>query len=118
MRAEDLAARHSGDEFPLILADLEPRGAHSAVEAAARVQTSLRQPFRVAQEELSLDASIGVSIYPQDATDGDELLSHSDKAMYPSKRKRLGGTRFDAKADFDPTPAGRPSPIGASGRSA
>ena len=111
MRAEDLAARHSGDEFLLILADLQARDARSAVEAAAaRMHAALHRPFRVGDEEISLDASIGVSIYPQDATDGDELLSCADKAMYTSKRERLGGTRFSAKTDPDPT--ARPSLTG------
>jgi len=90
-RTGDVVARQGGDEF-LILADLEPaRGdvlthARKAAEVMAKkIRRTLRTPFVVSGVEIFVSASIGVSLYPDDACDSETLLKHADAAMYRAK---------------------------------
>lgn len=101
-RAEDLLARHSGDEFLLMLADLNPPEAREAAEAAAiKVHDALRKPFVTRGEAFSIDASIGIGMFPEQAPDGEVLLRLADTAMYQSKREGGGGTRVFEQSDDD-----------------
>lgn len=85
IRAEDTAARLGGDEFVLLLADLEHRGECDRV--LARVVSALALPF-VLNESVSvtLSASIGVALFPDDGETADELMRSADQAMYAAKR--------------------------------
>ncbi|HVH53527.1 MAG TPA: EAL domain-containing protein, partial [Actinomycetota bacterium] len=95
-RETDLVARQGGDEFLLLLADIEggsvpgfegTDGAILVVESvAARVHESLRAPFNVAGTELYVSASIGISMFPHDADDAMALLKNADAAMYQSRK--------------------------------
>jgi diguanylate cyclase (GGDEF)-like protein/PAS domain S-box-containing protein len=95
-RETDLVARQGGDEFLLLLADIEggsvpgfegTDGAILVVESvAARVHESLRTPFNVAGTELYVSASIGISMFPHDADDAMALLKNADAAMYQSRK--------------------------------
>ncbi|HET7870824.1 MAG TPA: EAL domain-containing protein [Actinomycetota bacterium] len=95
-RETDLVARQGGDEFLLLLADIEggsvpgfegTDGAILVVESvAARVHESLRAPFNVAGTELYVSASIGISMFPHDADDAPSLLKNADAAMYQSRK--------------------------------
>jgi len=95
-RETDLVARQGGDEFLLLLADIEggsvpgfegTDGAILVVESvAARVHESLRAPFNVAGTELYVSASIGISMFPHDADDATALLKNADAAMYQSRK--------------------------------
>jgi diguanylate cyclase (GGDEF)-like protein/PAS domain S-box-containing protein len=100
-RETDLVARQGGDEFLLLLADLDrgigPVGATdagllAAESVAARVHEALREPFDLAGVEFFASASIGVSLYPHDAHDAVGLLKNADTAMYRSKRTEPGGS--------------------------
>ena len=95
-RETDLVARQGGDEFLLLLADIEggsvpgfegTDGAILVVESvAARIHESLRAPFNVAGTELYVSASIGISMFPHDADDASSLLKNADAAMYQSRK--------------------------------
>ena len=111
-RETDLVARLSGDEFLLLLADLD-RGAGAlgggpdaglliAESVASRVREALEQPFDLGGSEFFVSASIGISLYPQDASDAEMLLRNADAAMYRSKEFERGGYVVYASNDDDP----------------
>ncbi|MBF0402149.1 MAG: EAL domain-containing protein [Magnetococcales bacterium] len=83
VRPYDLVARLGGDEFTLIL----PQLAHiSYVEfIARRILEALAKPFLLESGETHISGSIGITIYPQDATDMESLLKQADTAMYYAK---------------------------------
>ena len=102
-RDTDVVARQGGDEFLLLLADLDRSGlptAGDAVEhAPVRGRVSLRSASarrsgrrsRWRAPRCSLSASIGISMYPEDATDARRCCAGADAAMYRSKRRGPGG---------------------------
>jgi diguanylate cyclase (GGDEF)-like protein/PAS domain S-box-containing protein len=91
VRSTDLLARQGGDEFLLLLTDLERDPRLSAEATAKQVETALLEPFHIADAEFEVGASIGISIYPDDAPDADTLLRHADAAMYEVKQAGRGG---------------------------
>lgn len=85
-RETDLVARLGGDEFLVLLADLPLSGAEAAAAAVVeRMVCSLAEPLVAQGAALRVTASVGISLYPTDATCADELLAHADAAMYQSK---------------------------------
>jgi diguanylate cyclase (GGDEF)-like protein/PAS domain S-box-containing protein len=100
-RDSDLVARQGGDEFLLLLADLDPDAADEAIHAvASRVHEALRDPFVLHGVEFHARGSIGISVFPRDAHDAETLLKNADIAMYRAKRLEPGGHVFFA-ADAD-----------------
>jgi len=93
IRLSDTAARFGGDEFVVLLEDLD--STETAVEVAERILDDLRQPLTVAGKELALRGSIGISILEGSSTAGaDELIRDADAAMYIAKRDGKGGYRL------------------------
>jgi diguanylate cyclase (GGDEF)-like protein/PAS domain S-box-containing protein len=99
-RETDLVARQGGDEFLLLLADLDrglgpevgtEAGLLVAESVATRVHEALQEPFDLGGVEFFSSASLGVSLFPQDATDATALLKNADTAMYQSKKAEPGG---------------------------
>ena len=92
IRKSDTAARLGGDEFTVILQEVS----HFAyvVFAARRILEQLSKPFQLRLGEASIAGSIGVAIYPHDATDMETLLAKSDAAMYEAKEAGRGTFRF------------------------
>jgi diguanylate cyclase (GGDEF)-like protein len=85
-------ARLGGDEFTVIIPGLTH--AQDAAKLARRILTSLAHPIRVAGQEIFVNASIGIAIYPDDGEDLETLLMHADTAMY--KAKEHGGSSYQA----------------------
>ena len=81
-----LVARHGGDEFLLVLADVPDRDV--AIRAVtARLTGRLAEPFMVpGHAQLSVRASIGASMYPRDGRDAAALVRRADAEMYRMKR--------------------------------
>jgi diguanylate cyclase (GGDEF)-like protein len=95
LRACDILARMSGDEFLLILDPLESR--EQIVDVMDRLVERLKQPFLIDGFEIFTSASIGVSFYPEHGTDYEALRRNADTAMYRAKDGVKGGASF-----FDP----------------
>lgn len=90
IRETDTLARPGGDEFTIILDDLEEL---SSVERVAHdVLRSLMLPFQLGSDCCYISASIGITLYPDDAIVLDELLKKADQAMYAAKHQ--GRNRF------------------------
>jgi diguanylate cyclase (GGDEF)-like protein len=95
VRESDTVARLGGDEFVLILPGLDP--AHATFETMtvlARVRESFLAPFRLSDQTPTLTSSIGVSMYPLDATDPVSLIKQADTAMYAAKEAGRNAYRF------------------------
>jgi diguanylate cyclase (GGDEF)-like protein/PAS domain S-box-containing protein len=101
-RHGDVLARAGGDEFLVLLPDVPEEGERSALSAAQRVVAAFQDPFEVAGTELHVTASVGVSLFPRDAGDADELLRHSDAAMYEAKRSARAGFSLYSHDGDDP----------------
>lgn len=89
LRDTDVLARQGGDEFLVLLSDLDDDPEHVAEAVGAKLHAALKAPFNVAGTQLVTAASVGVSLYPDDASDSEALLRHADTAMY--KAKAAGG---------------------------
>src|SRR4051812_21732177 len=91
-RGMDLLARQGGDEFLLLLSDLDRSGAETHARGVADdLLQALAEPFSISGAEFHIGASIGVSLFPRDADDADELLRHADAAMYQAKAAGRNG---------------------------
>jgi diguanylate cyclase (GGDEF)-like protein/PAS domain S-box-containing protein len=97
-RANDLLARPGGDEFVLLLSDLDQGAAEAATVVGRLIRDSLAPAFRVAGAEFHLGASIGVSLFPQHADNADDLLRRADVAMEQAKRRGNGPAFFEPAA--------------------
>ncbi len=93
---KDWVARTGGDEFALALPGVAT--VDSAQIVAHRVQLALARPFVLAQQEVPLSASIGVSIFPLDAAGAGALVNNADAAMHHGKKTGQGGMEFFNKS--------------------
>jgi diguanylate cyclase (GGDEF)-like protein/PAS domain S-box-containing protein len=89
-READTVARVGGDEFTIVLPNVTSLQALSA--AAEVMLDDLSRPFPSEGQELFVSASVGISLYPDDASSVDELIKHADAAM--SSAKHLGRNNF------------------------
>jgi len=92
VRASDTVARVSGDEFVVVLPDVEQ--ADAAATVAQKVLVALGAPFRLGGREVSVNASVGVALYPADGSDADSLLKAADAALYRAKDLGRGAYCF------------------------
>lgn len=90
VREIDTVARLGGDEFVIILCDLEKQDVVERV--CSDILQKLREPYHLSAEVAYISASIGVTMYPQDAQDIDTLIKNADQAMYDAKSQ--GRDRF------------------------
>jgi len=110
-RRTDLVARQSGDEFLLLLSDLAKgpgtvpgtdASLLAAESVASRVHDVFRDPFTFEGVDFTISASLGIGMFPRDATDGKTLISHADVAMHRSKQIGPGGTVVFSSDEEDP----------------
>ncbi len=91
LRDEDMVARLGGDEFVIALFDIVRR--EDALVVAQKLLHALDAPFTLERNEISLRASIGIAIFPEDGRDAESLIRNADTAMYRAKQSG-GGQLF------------------------
>jgi diguanylate cyclase (GGDEF)-like protein/PAS domain S-box-containing protein len=92
VREVDTVSREGGDEFVIILPDLDVP--ESARVVADKILRELARPIEIGGHEIHVTPSIGISHYPNDATDVTQLLKHADNAMYQAKDAGRNTVRF------------------------
>ncbi len=97
VRPGDLVARLGGDEFAVLLPSVREVGA--AREVATRLRAALSEPIRLEGMSFDIEASVGIALYPDDATGFELLMQHADVAMYLAKERRSGVERYVADSD-------------------
>lgn len=84
VREGDTVARQGGDEFILLMPDIDGYG--GAAKIAEKLQSSVCAPFFFDVQELFVSASIGIALYPEDGENIEALFKHADAAMYSAKQ--------------------------------
>ena len=92
MRDSDTISRQGGDEFLLILRDVAD--AHAVAHLAEKLQETISGGYTVGGHELHITPSIGISLFPDDATDIDSLIRNADAAMYQAKENGRSSYQF------------------------
>jgi diguanylate cyclase (GGDEF)-like protein len=108
VRDDDFVARMGGDEFTVILADVQTREQLAAAEV--RVRAAFEEPFALGGASMSVAASVGSALWPEDAADVDALLQAADAAMYRDKFDKA--VPRNAPADSGSYAAGEARPRG------
>lgn len=85
VRASDFVARIGGDEFTVVLEEVDTPDAVARV--AEKICVSLREPFVFLQQRIFVGASIGIALYPRDGGTMNTLLKHADTAMFKAKER-------------------------------
>lgn len=97
VRPGDVVARLGGDEFAVLLPSV--REATAAREVASRLRAALAEPVRLEAMTFQVEASVGIAIYPDDASSFEQLMQRADVAMYLAKERQSGIERYVADAD-------------------
>jgi len=91
LREEDTLARFGGDEFIILLPNIDMNGVS---QVAQKLLDTLKKPFDIDGNELSISVSIGIALYPNDGLDFDTLYKNADTAMYRAKKEGRNGFYF------------------------
>ena len=89
---QESVSRLGGDEFVILLSKINDSA--DAGRVAARISEMLASPIACGEEEVSVTATIGISVFPEDGTDATTLLKHADMAMYHAKQQGRNCYRF------------------------
>jgi diguanylate cyclase (GGDEF)-like protein/PAS domain S-box-containing protein len=92
VRSSDTVSRHGGDEFVIVLSELEC--AEDAAVGAKKIIAALARPHKLAGHELHVTVSIGISVYPGDGQDAQTLLKKADMALYHAKDRGRDSYQF------------------------
>jgi diguanylate cyclase (GGDEF)-like protein/PAS domain S-box-containing protein len=92
LRTEDTVARFGGDEFVVLLPEVAEI---SDVKILANnLLNQIQKPYVISGHELMVTGSIGISVYPDDASDADDLIQLADSAMYLAKEQGRNNSQF------------------------
>jgi len=91
-RELDVVARMGGDEFAIIMTQMEQ--AADAATLSKRIRDSVIKPYQIEGHQIVTDISIGISVAPMDAVESNELLRNADMALYDAKADGRGTFRF------------------------
>ncbi|HVC49003.1 MAG TPA: EAL domain-containing protein [Burkholderiales bacterium] len=92
VRDTDTVARLGGDEFTVIMENVHEK--ERIADAANTILTALSQPFKLNTHEIVLSASVGITFYPDDAQDNENMLKTADIAMYHAKGQGRNNFQF------------------------
>ena len=95
LRAVDVAARLGGDEFVILIEEVND--SRNAATVAHKILNSVIKPITIMGQECRVTASIGISIYPNDAEDEQSLMKNADMAMYLAKEEGKNNYQFYSK---------------------
>ncbi len=106
IRRSDTVARTGGDEFSIILE--EPTSRQDAENVGLSLMQLLNEPFDLEGHSVQVGASVGIAVYPEDATDAEALCIAADRRMYSEKNSGRAAAR-----GFEPSPSpfGRTFPV-------
>ena len=96
VRNADVLGRFGEDEFVILLSELTDQKEASVVTASVikRIYQMLRKPFSVEEQSISVEVSIGVSLYPLDAANGEQMFQHSAEALKRAKENGRGQAQY------------------------
>lgn len=92
IRKIDTASRLGGDEFTIILQEIS--STHDAAGVAIHIIKKLEEVFHIGEHEILISASIGITVYPDDASTSTQMLSNADMSMYQAKEAGRNTYRF------------------------
>jgi len=92
VRGSDTVSRQGGDEFVVVLSELEH--AQNAARQAEKIHAALSAAHTIAQHDLHVNVSIGISIFPDDGQDAETLIKCADTAMYHAKENGRNNYQF------------------------
>ena len=92
LRAGDIVSRHGGDEFLVVLPEVQADSAPVAV--AEKLLAAVSEPVELEGQALSVSPSIGISLFPRDGADADTLIKNADAAMYLAKARGRSNYQF------------------------
>ncbi len=98
-RSDDTVSRHGGDEFLYLL--MEMKEDQDAAIVAKKIIEAVQLPCDVSAGQLTVDTSIGISIFPKDGTTAEALIKSADAAMYRAKQSKSG---YSFASDAPPEP--------------
>jgi diguanylate cyclase (GGDEF)-like protein len=88
LRKTDTICRLGGDEFIILLPRLvQPK--ENTVDVVRKIFSSLGEPFSIGENQIYVNTSIGIALYPDDGEEGEILIKSADKAMYLAKKEGL-----------------------------
>lgn len=92
VRQSDFVARLGGDEFVIMLPEIA--SSNDVVHVADKILRSISEPYLIDGQELRTSTSIGICLYPDDATEDQDLIKKADLAMYHAKSNGRGNYQF------------------------
>lgn len=97
VRATDTVSRHSGDEFVILLTEIEER--QDAAQIAEKLLAKFAEPRLIDGQQFDITLSIGISVYPEDGMDAETLMQNADIAMYTTKNGGRNSYHFFESAE-------------------
>ncbi|WP_171736984.1 EAL domain-containing protein [Vibrio sp. 99-70-13A1] len=92
IRSRDILARLGGDEFVIIVSDISDEA--EVIDIAQRIFNSFKEPINLYNKPVYVTLSLGISVFPNDGLDAEELLKKGDSAMYQAKSQGRNGYVF------------------------
>ncbi|MBP2029034.1 diguanylate cyclase (GGDEF)-like protein [Acetoanaerobium pronyense] len=96
IRKSDTVARMGGDEFTIIIRNIEDK--ENIDRVIKKIHTKLQEDMVIDDVKCNVNSSIGIAIYPDNGLDSEELLKSADEAMYEIKKNGKGGFKFSNKS--------------------